>query len=48
VKREAGYAVAIAVAYGAGVALISGSVQAAIGYGCALLTGVFIGRQSRK
>jgi hypothetical protein len=42
-RREACYAAAIAIAYGAGVALTSGSLRAAIGYGCALLTGAFLG-----
>jgi hypothetical protein len=43
VKREACYAAVIAVAYGATLALIGGSLHVAIGYGCALLTGAFLG-----
>jgi hypothetical protein len=43
VRREAGYVVAVAIAYGAALALLGGSLHAAIGYGCAVLTGAFLG-----
>lgn len=42
-RRQACYAVAIAILGGTGMALTGGSPHEAIRYGIALLTGIFIG-----